>query len=424
MDPTVVRAVQRAVAAFLVTFVLGSGVVYAIGRATGDEAADGSTPTSSAGPGDGDGTGGGTPATTPLAYLVWMPGGFPEAPVAELATIPRVRRTTVATAGVGWLTRSVDADGEVVDAPASPFAVPIEITGVDPAAFASFLPTGEARDLLRELSADQVILSASSAKRRGLGPGATLEFDPGGFEVEVAGVFPDVLVGGYEAVVVRSTAERLGAGLPRYALLKMRKGATPTAVRVTEDVVELMERAVRDPAVEVRAPGETELLRAHDRSPTPTTLKRRFGEFTAYAASSTALAIDDTWVEDNIEAREVPRLGTITCHRKTSFLLRKAMSEVAIDIDLGDFGGCFDETWRPDMPQGTLPAALWGASVRLSVGLNRPGFPPFLDDRIVETMTAWGFRWAGNDAYPDGSLFEYLQPPPRDDADATPSPTD
>jgi hypothetical protein len=278
--------------------------------------------------------------------------------------------------------------------------------------------------MIRELAPDQAILSTSAAKRRGLGPGAHLEF--GELDLEVAGVVPDVLIGGYEVLLTRATAEqRLGAST-RYALLRMQAGATPTSERLTADVLELLEligTGGREPAIEVRAPGDTELLRAYDRSLPPSALKRRFGEFTAYPVSGSSLDIQDDWVDDNIEEREVPRLGTVTCHRKTSFLLRKAMAEVPVDADIGDVGDCYDTTWTPTMPQGTLPAALWGASIRLHVSVNTPGDPPLLDARVVETMAAWGFRWAGLDAYPDGSLFEYLQPPPKDD-DADPSPTD
>ena len=422
MDPTVVRALQRAIAAFVVTFIVGSGVVFAIESAA-DDGTTAEGPSASASPGGSDDPTA-VPATTPDAYLIWMPSGIPEASAAEFTTLPRVRRVALATASVGWLTRSVDEDGEVVDAPDSPFAVPLEVTGIDPAAFASFLPGGDDRDLIRTLAADQAILSSSSAQRRGLGVGSTMEFDPG-VELEVVGVVPDVLVGGYEVVVVRRTAETMGADLARYALLRMNKGDTRSRQRLESDVTELVESEVRAPAIEVRLPGDTTLLRAHDRSPTPSTLKRRFGEFTAYPTTDGRLDIDDAWIEEHISSREIARLGTMYCHRKMLALLRQAIADVPEDASLGDIEeDCFDESWTPDMPQGILPASLWGASVRVNVSLNRPGFPPFLDDRIVETMTAWGFRWAGEDAYPDGSLFESLEPPTLEGGSATPSPAD
>ncbi len=415
MDPNVVRALQRAAAAFVVTFVVGSGLVFAM-NAAGSDGTAATTPSSSDGPAA---PGGGTSATTPNAYLLWMPEGFPTGVSEELTMLPRVRRVAVAAAGVGWLTASVDDDGDVVDAPESPFMVPLDITGADPGAFSSFLPSGEQRDMIRGLEADQAILSTSAAKRRGLGPGAHLKF--GELDLEVAGVVPDVLIGGYEVLVTRATAEQLGAS-PRYALLRMQAGATPTPERLTTGVLELVGAGSREPAIEVRAPGETELLRANDESLPPSALKRRFGEFAAYPVSG-SLVIQDDWVEDNIDSRDVPRLGTVRCHRKTLSVLRKAMAEVPIDADLGDIGECFDTTWTPTMPQGTLPAALWGASIRVHTSLNIPGNPPFLDGPVVETMEAWGFRWAGDDAYPDGSLFEYLQRPPKD-VEADPSPTD
>jgi hypothetical protein len=175
--------------------------------------------------------------------------------------------------------------------------------------------------------------------------------------------------------------------------------------------------------VEVRTPGQADLLRAFDRSLPPVALKRRFGEFTASWDGASSLVIDDAWEEERILTKEVPRLGTVTCNRKTLFLLRKAMAQVPDETPLGEIGPCYDTTWTPTMPQGTLPAALWGASIRLNVALNTPGNPPFMDASIREPMGRWGFRWAGEDAYPDGSLFEYVRPPERADT-VTPSPTD
>ena len=417
MDPNVVRALQRAVAAFVVTFVVGSGVVFAM-NAAGDGGADASSPSPSTDPTE---PGGGTVAGVPDAYLLWMPEGFPEGVGESLTTLPRVRRVAVAAAGVAWLTRSVDEDGEVVDAPGSPDTIPLEITGVDPRAFAWFLEPGDHQDTISALEPDQAILSTSSAKLRGLAPGGRLEFD-GGIALEVSAVLPDVVMGSYEAMVTRATADRLGA-LPRYALLRMRQGATPGAERVTNDVIALLEEQVREPAVEVRTPDQVELLRAFDDSLPPIVLKRRFGEFTGSWGGGSSLAIDDAWQDEHIETRDVPRLGTVTCHTKTLYLLRKAMAQVPEEAPLGDIGECFDPTWTPSMPQGTLPAALWGASIRVNVALNQPGNPPLLDGRIVETMARWGFRWAGLDAYPDGSLFEFVRRPEPDDA-PTQSPTD
>ena len=183
MDPIVRRALERGVTAFLLTFVLGSGVVLAFGSIGGDDDARASaSPDPNASPGESPAP----VAETPRAYLVWVPGGFPETFAEELTTIGAVKRAAVATAGVAWLTRSTDADGDVVDDPDPPFMVPLEVTGTDPQAFASFLPSGAGRDLLTGLEPGQAILSTSSAKLRGLGEGATLTVDPG-LDLEVVG---------------------------------------------------------------------------------------------------------------------------------------------------------------------------------------------------------------------------------------------
>jgi hypothetical protein len=410
--------VQRAVVAFLVTFVVGSGVVFAM-NAAGEEGTAAASPSSSADPSE---PGGGTDAVIPNAYLVWMPEGFPDGLGEVLPSLEGVRRVTVASAGVAWLTRSLDENGQEVDAPEIGFTVPLEVTGIDPRAFARFLEPGADRDAIGALEPDQAILSASAARLRGLGPGARLEFD-GGVELAVAAVLPDAAVGAYELVVTRATAETLEVA-PRYALLRMSAGESPSAERVTADVLALMPSGAGDPAVEVRTPGQTDLLRAFDRSLPPVALKRRFGEFTAsWDGFSANLVIDDEWQDERIVTKEVPRLGEVRCNKKTLSLLRKAIAQVPEETPLGDVGECFDTTWAPTLPQGTLPAALWGASIRLNVALNTPGNPPSMVAEIREPMKRWGFRWAGLDAYPDGSLFEYVRPPERADT-ATPSPTD
>jgi hypothetical protein len=419
MDPTVRYALQRAVVAFLITFVVGSGLVFAVDRVGGDGAAEASpTGTASPSPDQPDRP----PAVTPEAHLLWVAGGFPGGFGEELTTVRGVRRASVATAGVGWLTRSLDADGSVVDEPTAPYMVPLEVTGIDTSTFAAFLPQGPRRQLVLGLEPDQALLSQSEARLRGLRRNATLVFD-GGIELTVAGILPDVLMGAYEVMTPRATAERLGADLPRYALLRVRAGAAATAEELRGPLLELLGTYVRQPALEVRLPGETELLRAHDRSLPPITLKRRFGEFAAHpdAQEPNDLDLDPAWVESELESREIVRLGTVRCHRKTLFVLRQAMQQMSTAASLGAIGPCFDDTWSPRMRQGTLPAALWGAAIRLNTALNLPGNPPLMDGRIVEAMTAWGFRWAGNDAFPDGALFEFVRTASEREATPTPS---
>ncbi|HEX6131450.1 MAG TPA: ABC transporter permease [Actinomycetota bacterium] len=401
MTPIVRRALLRGAAAFLVTFVVGSGVVFAvesIGRDGGPT--DGASPPPTTSP-DAE-----PDAVTPEAALVWVPGGFPDGFAEELTTIRPIRRAAVATAGVAWLTASTGADGDVVDDPAAPYMVPLDTTGVDVGLFSSFVPEGAFRDLVRDLGPSVAILSRSAARLRGLDEGATLTLDPG-IELVVIGTLPDVLVGGHELLVTRPTAERLGAGLPRYALLRLR--AAPVREERLRELLEgLLDPLVREPLVELRMPGTTELLRANDRALPPIALKRRFGEFTAFPDAGDDLDIDPAWVEEHVVAREVPRLGLVECHERLFGPLRKAMKALTLEASLGDVGPCFDGSWRPDLEQGTLPASLWGASIHLNTTLNSPGTPPLIDARIVETMRAFGFRWGGDDAYPDGGLFEFL----------------
>jgi hypothetical protein len=117
------------------------------------------------------------------------------------------------------------------------------------------------------------------------------------------------------------------------------------------------------PAIEVRAPGETAYLRANDRAITPIALKLKFGEFTAVpgVADPTQLEIDPTWINDNIQSATLPLLGTVTCHTKTLFLLKRAMRALVERARRQVAGmGVLHPIASPDDPSGPLTAAAWG----------------------------------------------------------------
>ncbi len=126
-----------------------------------------------------------SPFTIPLrpdTFLAWVPGGMPPGTTSTFERIG-ARRVVVVASDNTWLTRSVDADGEVVDDPPRSFAIPLEVAAVDPEAYAPFLPPAD-RSLVVALARGQGVLGEMSAKLRGLGAGATMRF--GDVEVEIA----------------------------------------------------------------------------------------------------------------------------------------------------------------------------------------------------------------------------------------------
>src|SRR5206468_11509545 len=85
--------------------------------------------------------------------------------------------------------------------------------------FAPFLPPAD-RGVVLALAAGQGVLGESSAKLRGLGPGAVLRF--GDVDVTVAAILPDELVGAHALFVSLAVERRIGVTHDRYALLQPR----------------------------------------------------------------------------------------------------------------------------------------------------------------------------------------------------------
>jgi hypothetical protein len=143
----------------------------------------------------------------PQTVLAWTPGEMPAGFAADAAKLKTVEHVAVVNSGTAWLTGSRSADGAVVDNPPKHLAYPLEVAGVDPVAYRAFLPPAD-REVLANLSDGKVALGESSAKLRGLGPGAVLRF--GKVSLKVAAVLPDELVGAHEVLASEKTARRLG----------------------------------------------------------------------------------------------------------------------------------------------------------------------------------------------------------------------
>ena len=168
MDPLLRRALLRGLGTFFVVMTVGWSLVAAFGGERGSSpTASPTSPSPSQTP----------PAPTPQAWLAWVPGGLPPGFGDLVSTVTDVTASTTATADIAWMTASLDANGDAVDQPKSPWMIPLDVTGVDPT-FASFIPEPE-RQLVQNLRADEGILSESEAHLRGLGVGSSLLFRGG-----------------------------------------------------------------------------------------------------------------------------------------------------------------------------------------------------------------------------------------------------
>jgi hypothetical protein len=405
IDDQTRSALIRGVTAFAVVLSVGSAAVYASGRLDRSDGAEIASPTATVTspiP---------TPSVgTPEAWLAWVPGGLPDGFTSEMTSVPGVADATAATADIAWLTSSTNSRGVLVDRPSDPYMIPIDTTGVEQPAFASFLQQPERR-LVADLTQGQGILSESEAKLRHLDIGSTLTFNTGE-DVSIVGTLPDVLMGGYELLVSRSTGKRIGVTHERYALVDVRPYANITSEELAHRLEPYLPLDAAYPYVEVRAPGETKYLRANDRESPPIVLKERFGEFDAYPdpTSAKGLEIDPAWVQSHIESQDLPVLGTVTCNVAALDLLRHAMNQLRDRGNGGDVtavGSCYDPIAGASDPNGPLTGFPFGASIELDPGTNPPGSPPEQSPPVVAAMARWGFGWGGRDAFPQGALFRY-----------------
>ena len=85
-------------------------------------------------------------------------------------------------------------------------------------------------------------------------------------------------------------------------------------------------------------------------------VKRLFGEFAFRPRGSSAVEIDQVWVEANLVTVELPLLGTVRCHRRYAAVLDSVLQGLVDDgladvIDPGAFEGC----WNPRRIAGSRP---------------------------------------------------------------------
>ena len=345
----------------------------------------------------------------PEAFLVWTSGGMPDGFRTAVRDLDGIQRSVVVASDNTWLDRSWSEQGEVIDDPRRGFAIPLEVAAVDPAEFAPFLPPAD-RSVTLALADGQGILGESSAKLRGLGPGAVLRF--GDVRIEVAAILPDELVGAHELMVSREVGHSIGVTHDRYTLV------VPAGARTARAVERLLRPILPgDPPSKVRAPGDTPYFRQGDAVLPPVRIKLQFGEFQARPEPGRPgyLDVEPTWVKRNIDTQRVPLLGSVTCHVSLFPQIRGVVREL-IDRGLQDtihsFSGCYSPRHINRIPTAGLSHHSWGIAVDVNVDQgNLFGQMPHQDPRLVEVFERWGFLWGGTFIVPDGMHFEYRREP-------------
>jgi len=104
-------------------------------------------------------------AEPPPYFLAWTPGGLPDGFRERVGTLHGLRDTVVFAGDTVWLTRSLDARGDVVDDPRPPYEVPVDAFAVRPVEVAQFLPKSVRGPVIRAFERGQAPCSANEARR-------------------------------------------------------------------------------------------------------------------------------------------------------------------------------------------------------------------------------------------------------------------
>ncbi|MGB7806400.1 MAG: M15 family metallopeptidase [Actinomycetota bacterium] len=391
-----------------------AALVLAIGAFTlfapRDEATPPAVPARSV---EGDGVGTAVAADAPAiqsppTYLAWMSGGFPADVRAKARTLEGLESTVVVAGDTRWMTRSLDADGEVVDEPKASFAIPIDAFAVNPIEYAPFLPEELRGDVTDALNDGLGVLSTRSAALRNIGVGGVMEF--GGEHVRIGAIAPDEAIGWSELLVSRDVGATLGVRDDRY-LLALAEG-TPSEQRFADTVGTLLPEGT---ALRVVKPGGSEFMRVASGVNPPIVLKEVFGEFAARpdADDPAVLTIEPSWVSSHIDTRVVPILGRVTCNEAFFPALLKALREVereGLSSLLQTYNGCWNARTVARSPTAPPSFHAYGAAIDINAASNAYGAVPTMNERVVAIFERYGFNWGGDFLVPDGMHFEYWQP--------------
>jgi hypothetical protein len=320
----------------------------------------------------------------------------------RLARLRGVRRTALVGRGT-VLVREVRArDGRLVQRVRDGFALALDVAAVEPHAWAAALPEAKRAPVAR-LRRGEVLLSATAARLRGVGGGATLVLAAGG-RLRVRGVVPDEVA--HSAELLAHLRDRRVQARPRNILALLRPAA------------ELGERRLERVATDGE-PTRARLLfdgddvgEAQDGPARPGELKARFGEpAVALPYGEDWVRLDPGFLRRHIVTRRVPLLGAATCHRRMIGALRSAMAELRRRglghlVDAAEYAGCYAP--RRIQPSGTLSLHAWGLAVDLNAASNPVGGESNQDSRLVRAMERHGFSWGGDfPTVPDPMHFEF-----------------
>jgi hypothetical protein len=326
---------------------------------------------------------------------IWAQPDLPEGFEDAVAALPDVTAVVTTRRGLVHLHASWDPDGARVDELPTGYVVPMQAVALD-------LARTDLHPDLAYLEPDELALSATAARLRGVGPGSMLDLD--GHRLTVGAVLPDEVAGSSEVLLSLELAERFAFARRSVTIRHL---GDEDAVR--QKIAALLPTNVTARIRSPRDDGTGPLVRSQ------VDMKQRFGEFAhGPVRADGGFTQDPAWVEANITTARVPILGAITCHRDFIPLVAGALQELEDEglahlVDASDYAGC----WAPRrIASGrTISKHAWGAAIDLNASTNAYGEEPTLDPRVIEAFRRWGMRWGGDFLVPDGMHFEWYEDP-------------
>jgi hypothetical protein len=334
-------------------------------------------------------------STVPPPGLVWSPNRVPSR-VRRAATRLSPADVVSVANGTVWLPAGHQA-------PAG-FSVPVDVSAAWPRRYAAAVHW--APKVLRTLTSGHVILSADSARLRGLQVGNRMRL--GGHVFRVAGIVSDWVIGNAEAFVTGRDGVRLH--LPPYRYLLVR----PADLSDWPGFARRLRRAVpASTPVRIRRPGAARALRQADSVLSPLEQKLDFGEFSVHRPipSSGWFTVNPGWRNRRLVSTSVPILGTVTCNRALIPRLRAALREVVDDglawtVHRNDYGGCYAPRLVDNRVGQAFSHHAYGSALDINVHSNPLGARPHQDARLVRIFARHGLTWGGLWLVPDGMHFE------------------
>ncbi|HEY6566410.1 MAG TPA: M15 family metallopeptidase, partial [Actinomycetota bacterium] len=344
----------------------------------------------------------------PPAYLMWRTGGLPARMAPKLERLNGVQHSVVVAGDTLWMTKSVLADGTIVDPPSVPYRIPLEVMSTNVHDMTPFLPRAWRDDVVQTLRDGRAIMGGSSAALRRLGVGDRVVFK-GGDRLTIGAIVPDEVTAWSELMVSRDVGKPIGVKHDRFALLDM--SGHPSQARLARRIAPSLGPGYPP---RVREPGNATFRRQGDSVWPPVLMKEGFGEFSAYPKPHDPgyLRMDPSFARQHLVSRKVPLLGRFTCHELVFPPLIRAMRRLRAQGHadaVRNFAGCYNARMVMRIPTASISHHSWGAAVDINSLSNPYGAQPHQPPALLAVMEANGFTWGGRWTVPDGMHFEYVE---------------